>query len=599
VRQFCWVEANPLAGLASRSASASSRGRCGARQAFAQCACCRRSAVQDRRTSGDSSLGEELTMPLLCSTSSDRTIHIYDANSMLEAHRALLAWHKAPGQCRTPRGTKADKSSVRIWSLDEGREPVAYAVDIVFHEAPVRAAGVDASGRLYTASRRLAKWDTLPECHWGDRVLQPKLLVREAFYVEVMFYFVNFFVFTLQLLYFSCNRGAFQLDAAARTTVWPLAKLTAVSVFEGWAFLPAVRPFWRTCISLWIALMVILCPSMLRVYYDAEIRYEIDANDHTNRNKQWWRKLRCYLFAFVFFGFLVIPTFREFAVLLYCPLDADGVPRMAADPETVCFAGLHLAMTVACLIVGSLYLACGLLFETVNFDLSSLIESKLGPNAAFPTNRAAKAVSDDPLSQVSTRDISLMRLFYVMFRHLSPDVTLESTHVNTGAFTQTSWAGHSRHVRFLSKVMLAVVDQVSSEWLVWQMAAVVGIAVTNLCVNLVLPPLLATQLKWGIVIVEASIAAGSGVALFAMAERPSETPPVVHAAIYVVVVICPFLIYAFGAPALASLRRCCASASGKKAVSPDAVHADAGHEAAPAQGEPGDAGRPSTGSAWG
>mmetsp|Transcript_52058 Transcript_52058/g.163471 ORF Transcript_52058/g.163471 Transcript_52058/m.163471 type:complete len:538 (+) Transcript_52058:1440-3053(+) len=521
---------------------------------------------------------------------------------MIEAYRALIAWPRSPSK-GSAASRRVSKVSGRIWSLDEGRDPVSYAVEIAFHEAPVRAAGVDAQGHLYTASRRLAKWMELPGFHWGDRVLQPQLFVREAFYLEVVFYFTNFLVFALQLLYFSCNRGVFRQDAGARTTVWPLAKLTAVSVFESWAFLPAVRPFWRTSVSLWVALMVLVCPSILRSYYDAQMRYEMDEHDHNNRNRQWWRKLRCYLFAFVLFGFLVIPTFKEFAVLLYCPVGADGVPRMAQDTETVCFVGLHLAMTVACVCVGGLYLACGLLFETVNFDLSSLLESKLGSVAAFPPHRA-KPLIGEGTTHVSTRDISVRRLFYVMFRHLSPDTRLESPLVSTGAFTQTGWAAHSRHMRFISKVFLAVLDRVGSEWQLWQMAVVVGIAVLNLLVNWVLPPLASPRLKWGIVLVQASIAFASAIALFAMTGRGRETPPFVSAAVYMMAVILPFFMYAVGAPGLAALHRCtCRSTlrvSGV-AVAPLPAHADsldADQEAKVAQGQPTAAQRSSTRLAW-
>lgn len=559
IRQFCWVEANSLDWSSTSSLrNIPSVRRKRTLQLCSRCGCCRRSAMKDQRAptaSRISCFGQPLTLPLLCSTSSDRTIRLYNASDMLEAYRSLMDSHRTKSQGSTPRTSKVSGSALRIMPGEEAADPVTYAVEIVFHEAPVRAAGVDAFGHLYSASRRLAKWDDLLGFRWGDRVLQPKLYVREAFYLEVVFYFANFLVFALQLLYFSCNRGVFQRDSLARATVSPVAGLTAVTVFESWAFLPDVRPFWRACVSLWVALMVVLCPILLQNYCDAEIKYDLDVNDHNNRNKQWWRKLRCYLFVFVFFGLLVIPTFKEFAVLLYCPLDEHGIPRMAADLETVCFVGVHLAFTVVCIVFGSLYLACGLLFETVNFDLSSLLESKLGAVAAFPTNRGTRKLGDDPVTAVSTRDISLRRLFYVMFRHLSPDINLELPHVSTGVFTQTSWAAHSRHMRFISKVLLAFIDQMG-EWVVWQMAAVVAIAVANLLVNLLLPPLSAPQLKWGIVVVQASLTAASGVALYAMTGHASDTPPFVLAVVYVIAVVFPFCLYAFGAPCLSSLRHC-------------------------------------------
>mmetsp|Transcript_110655 Transcript_110655/g.293935 ORF Transcript_110655/g.293935 Transcript_110655/m.293935 type:complete len:195 (-) Transcript_110655:176-760(-) len=171
-----------------------------------------------------------------------------------------------------------------------------------------------------------------------------------------------------------------------------------------------------------------------------------------------------------------------------------------------------------------------------------------------------------------------------MFRHLSPDINLELPHVCTGVFTQTSWAAHSRHVRFISKVMLAILDRMSGEWVLWQMVAVLAIAVTNLLVNLILPPLLAPQLKWGIIVVQASLTTASGVALFAMSSLASDTPPAVSAVVYMVAVILPFFIYALGVPGFSALCHCTRTriaGDAHRAVAPDVVHVgsqELGHE---------------------
>lgn len=501
-----------------------------------------------------------LSLPLLCSTSSDKTIHLYDSGAIVRAYLALTC-----GTCHTPSvntpsgngpltpsaarrtfGRTSKLLPARTQVTSGNTPPVPCALEILFHEGTIRAAGVDAFGHLYTASRHLAQWEGLDEYRAGDTVLQPKLVVREAYFLEVSIYFANLFVFALQMLYFTSNRGELALDTQARSIVSPIASITAVATL-GWILPDTVWPYWRTLVFMLVAFMVVFCPSLLQTYYDAETKYDVDEHDLKNRNKQWYRKFRCYVLSFAIFNLMVIPTFKEFARLLSCHQDEDGTQRLVGYHEVVCFRGTHLVLTILFACVGFLYLACGLLLETVNFNLRSLLESRLGRAAAFPPSKTAAC----------GRDVSMRRLLYVMFRHLIH--RLELPRVNVGVFTESEWAIYSRQIRFISKVLLAAFDKLKSgDWSAWQILATFVIAFVNLLINVLFPPFLDPRLKRLILVIQCSITFASLVAVSAML-GPTATisPKSIHATVYAVAVVLPILVYLFATPCVRTLQHPC------------------------------------------
>jgi len=286
--------------------------------------------------------------------------------------------------------------------------------------------------------------------------------------------------------------------------------------------------WWRTLVFICVCLSVLLSPMILRIYYDADIRQEQDVHDHTNRNRQWWRKLRCYVFSFVFYNLLVIPTFREFAVALNCNSDPDQRYR----GDHVCFRGAHLVMVVLFCPLGLMYLVCALLFETVNFNLSSLLEAKVGSQAAFPRKKGLKGDEE----AVKRRNITLMRLFYVMFRQLIPGQHLEPPQENVGIFTETKKAGLSRQVRFVSKVLLAALSKMGPEVVEPVMWAMACIAFVNLLVNLVFPPLIDRRLMGFIIFIQACAFGGTVIAVSAMVVPLVKSSASIHATVYMLVI---------------------------------------------------------------
>jgi len=243
------------------------------------------------------------------------------------------------------------------------------------------------------------------------------------------------------------------------------------------------------------------------------------------------RKVWCYAISFMLFSILVIPTFEEFAMLLNCPKHSDGTRRMASNEDIVCFEGMHLAMCVACVVFGTWYLACGLLFETVNFNLRSLMESKLGAQAAFPHSAKHNC----------GRVVTLRRLIYVMFQQLVPSWNLELPKVKVGVFTETDWAVYSRQVRFVSKVLLAGCDKLEPLGTALQMTATTCIALVNLLIIVTFPPLKDPRIRRLLELLHVCVFFASATALIALwgptDESSNITPSL--AVVYVVFSVAP------------------------------------------------------------
>jgi len=375
--------------------------------------------------------------------------------------------------------------------------------------------------------------------------------------MEVNVYFANIGIFALQMLHFSSAHGTFEKDDGAAEIVLPVAGVTKLMVLDFLGQIPTTAfPWWRTLVFICVCLSVLLSPMVLRIYYDADVKQEQDGNDHTNRNRQWWRKLRCYVFSFVFYSLLVIPTFREFAVALSCNTDPDH--RYSGDH--VCFGGAHLVMVVLFCPLGLIYLVCALLFETVNFNLCSLLEAKIGSKAAFPRKKGVKgdevnrSKSYQAADMVKRRNITLRRLFYVMFRQLIPGQHLEPPQENTGIFTETKKAGLSRQVRFVSKVLLAALSKMGPEVdepVMWAMA---GIALLNLLVNLVFPPLIDRRLMGFILFIQACAFGGTVIAVSAMVVPLANSSANVHAVVYMLVIVAAPCLCISGASCLYAVR---------------------------------------------
>jgi len=361
--------------------------------------------------------------------------------------------------------------------------------------------------------------------------------VREAFLMEVTVYFANIAIFALQMLHFSSSHGTFEEDEGASEIVLPVAGVTKIMVLDFLGQIPTTAfPWWRTLVFLLVCLSVLFSPSVLRIYYDADIKQEQDVGDHANKNRQWWRKLRCYVFSYVFYSLLMIPTFREFAVALSCNSDPDH--RYSGDH--VCFGGAHLVMVVFFCPLGFVYLVCALLFETVNFNLSSLLESKIGSKAAFPrkkSNGREEADGGKSKDMVKRRNITLPRLFYVMFRQLIPGHHLEPPQENVGIFTETKKAGLSRQVRFVSKVLLAALSKMGPEVVEPVMWAMACIALVNLLVNLVFPPLIDRRLMGFIIFIQACALGGTVIAVSALVVPPVNSSAIIHATVYMLVIV--------------------------------------------------------------
>mmetsp|Transcript_176718 Transcript_176718/g.566736 ORF Transcript_176718/g.566736 Transcript_176718/m.566736 type:complete len:1695 (-) Transcript_176718:73-5157(-) len=642
VRQLCWIEAPSLSRPGQNAFSGSvkrSRCCCGGH------CCCKLWRSSSEFVSGSGPGARELSLPLLCSMSSDKTIRVFDSKDLQEAYehlkkggvkvsaggrqhlhmqeplpaapsrqgfsfwgasspssssgnifwsdskgagtepdspglapraKSVAAYHFGGAEDASPDSKKvpvmqrsksavehtATSSSTKVGRrnpamrisesiLLANRDAIPYALEIPFHTGPVRAAAVDAHGRLYTGCRRIAQWDGLQEYRFGDVVLQPKLLIREAYFPEVVMYFANIIAFSLQLLYFSSNRGVFADSdecSACQLTVSPVAVTGQVSVLDLLSRFntAGVWPFTRTCFALLVALMVCVCPQLLRTFYDAEKKYEKDELDLASKKKFWRRKIVCYLLSFVLFSLMVVATFQEFAVLLSCPKGADGIRRMTSDLSVICFEGTHLAMTIFCFVLGTFYLACGLLFETVNFELRSFMESKLGNEAAFPVSSRFAC----------GRNVTLCRLYYVMFWQLLPGSRLGLPKVDAGVFTETEWAVSSRQVRFLSKVLLVVADQ---SWYSgrFQMVCMNMIAFANLLVILIWPPLVDTRLMRFLRVLTTSTFLAGATALVALSV-PRDVQPAL-AGVYVFLAFLPVL-YILPNPCLHCARRMCARA---------------------------------------
>lgn len=594
VRNLCWVEADePPSMTSARSGGEADGGVSDAADQQAADATSSRSMVgqvagnRSTRTSTQATMGPlhsgdaRLTSPLLCSTSSDKTVHVFDSTAIFLAWQRILTGDlpdlsNVPADDGTTRNTVSRSDSVsratiisesakrknkssRLRSLASSRsskghmgaaeqEEIPVALEISFHTGPVRAVGVDAYGRLYTAARRLAQWEGLKEHTENDVVMEPTLVIREAYFLEVGVYFASIFIFALQMLYFTSNRGVLGPDNDDTLAIMlPISFLTALTncaALRHHATLAVMDwPYWRTVLFLAVTLLVFICPRLLQMFYAAEREYDLDEQDFIRRKKLWRRKLMCYVFVFVFFNLMVVPTFTEFAHLLNCARSADGLYRLSLHPEEVCFRGWHLAFSIAFFLSGGLYLLCGVLFETVNFNLRSLLESRLGCVAAFPPN-----------SKGTGRNVTARRLLYVMFRHLAPDLGLHRPKANLGAFTETDWSNHSRQIRFLSKVLLAACDKLeSSQGAPWQLTATTVIAAVNLLVNLCAPPLVDSRLMKVVYLVMGCCTVASAISLSATA-GPAVDAGIsreVHAVAYVCVVCLP--------PLLCLIQRPCSS----------------------------------------